>query len=233
VHGSFTRPFANPPKSGRSGRRRDCSRRPPTPPDGPFGIRRFRSTVQNLICGNELGFLRCVVWRCSGHHDLLRDFRPLSPPPASVSPRNFCPIRSESTRQADPTSQGNSRDLHCVYPSDLRPHLLGWYRASSFVALSPRRDRLYPKAVRRTAVLLTASFRFHLAMDTHAVRPSSPHHQGLQRTCTVKSTQEPTVATSLANYFARAYALRAMPGAPQNKGSHPAALLFCKANDRS
>ena len=24
-----------------SGRRRDCSRRPPTPPDGPFGIRRF------------------------------------------------------------------------------------------------------------------------------------------------------------------------------------------------
>jgi hypothetical protein len=46
-----------PPESGR---RRDYSRRPPTPPDGPFGIRRFLSTGQNLICGSELGFVRCV-----------------------------------------------------------------------------------------------------------------------------------------------------------------------------
>ena len=75
----------------RSGRRRDRSRRPPTPPDGPFGIRRFLSTGQNLICDSELCFVRCVAWRCTGHRDLLRDFRPLSPSLASVSPRNFCP----------------------------------------------------------------------------------------------------------------------------------------------
>jgi hypothetical protein len=50
------------------------------------------------IGDSELGFVRCVAWRCYGHRDLLRDFRPLSPSLASVSPRNFCPIRSESTR---------------------------------------------------------------------------------------------------------------------------------------
>jgi hypothetical protein len=56
---------------------RDCSRRPPRPPDGPFGIRRFLSTGQNLICGSELGFGRCVAWRSVGTRDVLRDFRPL------------------------------------------------------------------------------------------------------------------------------------------------------------
>jgi hypothetical protein len=82
----------------KSGRRRDRSRRPPTPPDVPFGIRRFLSTGQKLICGSELGFVRCVVWRCCGHRDLLRDFRPLTRSLGSVSPRNFCPIHTESTR---------------------------------------------------------------------------------------------------------------------------------------
>ena len=63
----------------------------------------------------------------------------------------------------------------------------GWYRALSFMALSPRWDRLSPLAVRRTAVLLTASFRFHLAMDTLAVRLEVPTIRACCGTCTPKS----------------------------------------------
>ena len=109
---------------------------------------------------------------------------PNSPIPNSPSQHSRCRWHEAGGQ----TSQGNSRDLHCIDRSDLRPPS-GWYRASSFVALSPRWDRLYPKAVRRTPVLRTASFRFHLAMDTLAVRLSRSHHQVLQPTCTAKCTQ--------------------------------------------
>ena len=52
-------------------------------------------------------------------------------------------------------------------------------------------DRLYPLPVRRTAVLLTASFRFHLAMDTLAVRLAVPTIRACSGTCTAKSTKWP------------------------------------------
>jgi hypothetical protein len=78
----------------------------------------------------------------------------------------------------------------------------------SFLALSPRWDRLYPLAVRRTAVLLTASFRFHLAMDTLAVRLAVP----TIRACS--GLAPPSLRNGHHSQFARAYALRAMPGAP-------------------
>jgi hypothetical protein len=179
------------------------------------------------ICGSELGFVRCVAWRCYGHRDLLRDFRPLSPSLASVSPRNFCPIRSESTPDyplvtaSVPSPLRFQRRLRPLLPSVspsqcltvpvvrgrrtdfpgsfARPSLhisVGstsppsrWYRASSRLALSPRWGRLYPLAVRRTAVLLTASFRFHLGDGHPCCSASSSHHQGRQRTCTAKSTK--------------------------------------------
>src|ERR1035437_448947 len=70
-------PCASSIREVESGRRQGHPCRPATPPDGPFGIRRFLSTGQNLICDSELGFVRCVAWRLVGTFDLLRDFRPL------------------------------------------------------------------------------------------------------------------------------------------------------------
>jgi hypothetical protein len=91
----------------------------------------------------------------------------------------------------------------------------------SFLALSPRWDRLYPLAVRRTAVLLTASFRFHLAMDTLAVRLAVP----TIRACS--GLAPPSLRTGHHSQFARAYALRAMPGAPNKSATpHSGVALF-------
>jgi hypothetical protein len=42
------------------------------------------------------------------------------------------------------------------------------------IGLLTRHGRLYAVSVRQTSVLLTASFRFHLAMDTLAVRLAVP-----------------------------------------------------------
>ena len=103
----------------------------------------------------------------------------------------------------------------------------------SLLALSPRWDRLYPLAVRRTAVLLTASFRFHLAMDTLAVRLAVP----TIRACS--GLAPPSLRNSHHSHFACAYALRAMPDAPNRRGSRAGAsfalaavqeYIACRAN---
>jgi len=68
------------------------------------------------------------------------------------------------------TSQGKAYHLHPIYPPHLLLHLPGDYRALDLVASSPRCSCLYAVAVRRAGTLLTASFGFHLTMDTLAVR---------------------------------------------------------------
>ena len=67
-----------------SGRRRDHSRRPPTPPDVPFGIRRFLSSVSGVSFVPLT--IRLLV---SGHLHGPRDFRPLLP--SQALSRGFCP----------------------------------------------------------------------------------------------------------------------------------------------
>ncbi len=71
-------------------------------------------------------------------------------------------------------SQGKACHLHPIYPPHLLLHLPGDYWALDLVASSPRCSGLYAVAVRRAGTLLTASFGFHLTMDTLAVRLTVP-----------------------------------------------------------
>ena len=80
-----------------SGRRRDYSRRPPTPPAVRFRNGRFLSTGQNLICDSEFGFVRRIVERYNRAPNVFGTAGPAEPLVGPVSLRASA-SRCESTR---------------------------------------------------------------------------------------------------------------------------------------
>ena len=92
------------------------------------------------------------------------DFWPSFPTPLEVS-------SPEADRQISPAIPHSPSRL---YLSDLRRSLPCKHWASQGLACSPPRRRLDPLPVRQASALPTASSRFHLAMDTLAVRLTLP-----------------------------------------------------------
>jgi hypothetical protein len=110
------------------------------------------------------------------------------------------------------TSQGKTCSLHPIYPPHLLLHLPGDYGALDLVASSPRCSCLYAVAVRRAGTLPTASFRFHLTVDTLAVQLTVP----ITRVCKGLSPS----SCSLRHHVQSSRVLypHAMPGTPHHKG---------------
>ena len=73
--------------------------------------------------------------------------------------------------------------------------------------------RLYPLPVRQASTLLSASFRFHLAADTLAVQLTLP-----PAGCVEDFHLQVVFPATTAVPTAPVTALRAMPGAPTEKG---------------
>src|SRR5690606_15634091 len=72
------------------------------------------------------------------------------------------------------TSPGNARSPSRLCPPRLRPHVPCSYWTLKIIAFSSRMNASYAIPVRRASDLPAASFRFHLAMDTLAVRLTIP-----------------------------------------------------------
>jgi len=92
---------------------------------------------------------------------------------------DFCrpfpsPLDNGSTRQIGQISPGNAHPPSRLCPPHLRPCLPDRYGTLKIVAFSSGMTALYAISVRRTSALPAASFRFHLAMDTLAVRLTVP-----------------------------------------------------------
>ena len=92
---------------------------------------------------------------------------------------DFCrpfpsPLDNGSTRQIGQISPGNAHPPSRLCPPHLRPCLPDRYGTLKIVAFSSGMTALYAISVRRTSALPAASFRFHLAMDTLAVRLTAP-----------------------------------------------------------
>ena len=89
----------------------------------------------------------------------------------AASPR---PCEQASFIAPSEISPGMAHRLPRLCPSHLLPQLPCKHWTLSLIALSSAAAASYVLPVRRTSVLLTASFRFHLAMDTLAVRLALP-----------------------------------------------------------
>lgn len=72
------------------------------------------------------------------------------------------------------TSPGNAHSPPRLCPPHLRPIIPVRYRTLKIVAFSSIMNASYAISVRRASGLPSASFRFHLAMDTLAVRLAVP-----------------------------------------------------------
>ena len=72
------------------------------------------------------------------------------------------------------TSPGNALSLSRLCPPHLRTSFPYRYRTLKIVAFSSSLHASYAISVRQTSALPAASFRFHLAMDTLAVRLTIP-----------------------------------------------------------
>jgi hypothetical protein len=108
-------------------------------------------------------------------------------------------------------SQGKACNLHPIYPPHLLLHLPGDYWALDLLASLPRCSCLYAVAVRRAGTLPTASFRFHLAVDTLAVQLTVP----ITRVCRGLSPPSHSVKHHIRPSCV--YALHAMPGTPKKR----------------
>ena len=103
-------------------------------------------------------------------------------------------------------SQGKTCNLHPIYPPHLLLHLPGDYWALDLRASLPRCSCLYAVAVRRAGTLPTASFRFHFAVDTLAVRLTVP----ITRVC--RGLSPPGYSVKHHARPSCVFALHAMPG---------------------
>jgi len=95
-----------------------------------------------------------------------------------------------------------------------RPILPDGYRALKSYAFSPGGDGLVCDPARRAGILPAASFRFHLAMDTLAVRLTVP---AIRVRRGLSPPSHPVITTMTGT--APVKALRAMPGAQNKKDS--------------
>ncbi len=128
-------------------------------------------------------------------------------------------INSHTAEQQ--ASQGNARDLH-TYACLIYVHsCLGQNRTLKITAFLSAATAYYEVSVRQASVLPAASFRFHLTMDTLAVRLTVPltgpvvdlHHRVVQPPPREVGT-------------APIKALRAMLGAPQKSPAFARLGLF-------
>ena len=126
------------------------------------------------------------------------------------------PRGTNSQMAEQQASQGNARDLHTYACLIYVRSCLGQYGTLKIMAFLSTATAYYEVSVRQASALPAASFRFHLAMDTLAVRLTVPltgpvvdfHHQVIQPPPREVGT-------------APIKALRAMLGAPQTKKGHP------------
>lgn len=126
------------------------------------------------------GLLRFCVpskFRSPLLHDMFR--------PSVRSMDLLCPLLTSaclSTRsmsrlglwRTEQTSPGNAHSPSHLYPPHIRPCFPYRYGALKIMAFSPSTTASYAIPVRRASALPAASFRFHLAMDTLAVRLTVP-----------------------------------------------------------
>jgi len=92
---------------------------------------------------------------------------------------DFCrfiapPLDGPSTEANRQTSPGITHSLSRLCPPHIRQDFPCRYRTLKIFAFSSSLAASYAIPVRQASVLLTASFRFHLAMDTLAVRLTIP-----------------------------------------------------------
>ena len=92
---------------------------------------------------------------------------------------DFCrlippPFGGSSTGQDRQTSPGNAHPPSRLCPPHIRPCLPYRYWTLKIYAFSSGMTASYAISVRRASALPAASFRFHLAMDTLAVRLTVP-----------------------------------------------------------
>jgi hypothetical protein len=92
---------------------------------------------------------------------------------------DFCcsfrpPLDSRSTQAEQQTSPGNAPPPSRLCLPHLQPGLPYRYRTLKIFAFLSDRTASYVVSVRQTSVLPAASFKFHLAMDTLAVRLTIP-----------------------------------------------------------
>ena len=117
---------------------------------------KFESPVRYFTFGPSL--------RSNGTTMPSADFCNFIPPPLSVS----C---SSAKLQ---TSPGNAHPPSRLCPPHIRPSFPYRYRTLKTFAFSSSLHASYAISVRRASALPAASFRFHLAMDTLAVRLTVP-----------------------------------------------------------
>ena len=103
----------------------------------------------------------------------LRTFR------STMPSADFCrsirpPLDDRSPQASRQISPGNAHSPSRLCPPHLHDDLPYRYRTLKVLAFSSDRHALYVVPVRRASVLPAASFRFHLAMDTLAVRLMLP-----------------------------------------------------------
>jgi len=84
------------------------------------------------------------------------------------------PLGSSSTKADRQISPGNAHPLSRLCPPHIRPCLPYRYWTLKIYAFSSGMAASYAIPVRRASALPAASFRFHLAMDTLAVRLTVP-----------------------------------------------------------
>jgi hypothetical protein len=95
--------------------------------------------------------------------------------PSADFSKSFPSPRGDSSTQADfETSPGNAHSPSRLCPPHIRPCFPCKYRALKLYASSPRMTASYVISVRQASALPAASFRFHLTMDTLAVRLTVP-----------------------------------------------------------
>ena len=92
---------------------------------------------------------------------------------------DFCnflpsPLNDSSLTAKLQTSPGNALSPSRLCPPHLQPSFPYRYRTLNVNAFSSSLTASYAISVRRASVLPAASFRFHLAMDTLAVRLTIP-----------------------------------------------------------
>jgi hypothetical protein len=124
-------------------------------------------------------YLRLHDLRNSSPHPSLnvRAFSLVAKP--TMPSADFCcsflpPLDGSSTQAEQQTSPGIARSLSRLCPPHLRVDSPYRYWTLKILAFSSSQHASYAVSVGRASVLLTASFRFHLAMDTLAVRLTIP-----------------------------------------------------------
>src|SRR5437763_9089432 len=102
------------------------------------------------------------------------------------------------------TSPGNALSLSRLCPPHLRTGFPYRYRTLKLFAFSSSLHASYTISVRRASVLPAASFRFHLAMDTLAVRLTVPPvgsvgdvHSLVSAPCRAHEVTAPSVTVGL------------------------------------